>query len=215
MADPGFPRRGPAPEGGANLLFHKCFAKNCMRMKEIGPRGRQTCLAILWDPLTRYRSGTLNSNTVNSKFHLIRSFFEIFARFLSFHGLNARLIRTRLIQSYTNSINIHFTFYFIFPISADSNPQECGPRITICLTGERVAFCVCVLFLWCANRIISWSICKADTVWNYKRVFWVWYNFVLKCLSKATGILYDQSTITLRLSFQSESSVSGTKLRDN
>ena len=32
-----------------------------------------------------YRSGTLNSNTVNSKFHLIRSFFEIFARFLSFH----------------------------------------------------------------------------------------------------------------------------------
>ena len=32
-----------------------------------------------------YRLGTLNSNTVNSKFHLIRSFFEIFARFLSFH----------------------------------------------------------------------------------------------------------------------------------
>ena len=33
----------------------------------------------------RYRSGTLNSNTVNSKFHLIRSFFEILARILSFH----------------------------------------------------------------------------------------------------------------------------------
>ena len=33
----------------------------------------------------RYRSGKVNSNTVNSKFHLIRSFFEIFARFLSFH----------------------------------------------------------------------------------------------------------------------------------
>ena len=32
-----------------------------------------------------YRSGTVNSNTVNSKFHLIRSFCEIFARFLSFH----------------------------------------------------------------------------------------------------------------------------------
>ena len=32
-----------------------------------------------------YRSVTVNSNTVNSKFHLIRSFFEIFARFLSFH----------------------------------------------------------------------------------------------------------------------------------
>ena len=32
-----------------------------------------------------YRSGMVNSNMVNSKFHLIRSFFEIFARFLSFH----------------------------------------------------------------------------------------------------------------------------------
>ena len=32
-----------------------------------------------------YRSGTVNSNTVNSKFHFIRSFFEILARFLSFH----------------------------------------------------------------------------------------------------------------------------------
>ena len=33
----------------------------------------------------KYRSGTLNSNTVNSKFHLIRSFFEILATILSFH----------------------------------------------------------------------------------------------------------------------------------
>ena len=33
----------------------------------------------------RYRSGTVNSNTVNSKFHLIGSFFEILARILSFH----------------------------------------------------------------------------------------------------------------------------------
>ena len=32
-----------------------------------------------------HRSGTVNSNTVYSKFHLIRSFFEIFARFLLFH----------------------------------------------------------------------------------------------------------------------------------
>ena len=35
--------------------------------------------------INHYRSGMVNSNTVNSKFHLIRSFFEIFARFLSFH----------------------------------------------------------------------------------------------------------------------------------
>ena len=33
----------------------------------------------------KYRSGTVNSNTVNSKFHLIWSFFLIWARFLSFH----------------------------------------------------------------------------------------------------------------------------------
>ena len=33
----------------------------------------------------KYRSGTVNSNTVNSKFHLIWSFFEIFATFLLFH----------------------------------------------------------------------------------------------------------------------------------
>ena len=44
----------------------------------------------LWDSelLSRfcnYRSGMVNSNMANSKFHLIQSFFEIFARFLSFH----------------------------------------------------------------------------------------------------------------------------------
>ena len=46
--------------------------------------------AILARDLTQctilhYRSGTINSNTVNSKFHLIRSFFEILATILSFH----------------------------------------------------------------------------------------------------------------------------------
>ena len=34
---------------------------------------------------TLYRSGTVNSNTVNSKFHLIRSYCEYLARILSFH----------------------------------------------------------------------------------------------------------------------------------
>ena len=34
---------------------------------------------------TIYRSGTVNSNTVNSKFHLIRSCCKYLARFLSFH----------------------------------------------------------------------------------------------------------------------------------
>ena len=37
------------------------------------------------DEIYLYRSGTVNSNKVNSKFHLIRSFFEILARILSFH----------------------------------------------------------------------------------------------------------------------------------
>ena len=49
-----------------------------------------------------YRLGTVNSNTVNSKFHLIRSFFEILARMLSFHVSNAQLIQTWLIQSSIN-----------------------------------------------------------------------------------------------------------------
>ena len=53
-----------------------------------------------------YKPGTLNSNMVKSKFHLIRSFFEIFARFLSFHVYNAWLIWTQLIQSSINSKQI-------------------------------------------------------------------------------------------------------------
>ena len=32
-----------------------------------------------------YRSGTVNSKTINLKFNLIRNFFEIFAKFLLFH----------------------------------------------------------------------------------------------------------------------------------
>ena len=40
----------------------------------------EECSEFTW-----YRLGTVNSNMVNSKFHLIQSFFEIFARFLSFH----------------------------------------------------------------------------------------------------------------------------------
>ena len=35
--------------------------------------------------LIQYRLGTVNSNTVNLKFHLIRSYCEILAKILSFH----------------------------------------------------------------------------------------------------------------------------------
>ena len=36
VADPGFPSR--AAEGDVNLSFGKCFAENCIEVKEIGPR---------------------------------------------------------------------------------------------------------------------------------------------------------------------------------
>ena len=48
-------------------------------------KGVNMAIGILNYLNSHYRSGTLNSNMVNSKFHLIRSFFEIFARFLPFH----------------------------------------------------------------------------------------------------------------------------------
>ena len=52
-------------------------------------KDRDLLLIKNWRPITllccEYRSGTVNSNTVNSKFHLIRSCCEYLARFLSFH----------------------------------------------------------------------------------------------------------------------------------
>ena len=42
-------------------------------------------LQIKWKFELNYRSGMVNSNMVNLKFHLIRSFFEIFATLLLFH----------------------------------------------------------------------------------------------------------------------------------
>ena len=40
VVDPGFPRGGRQPLSlSENLLFGKVFTKNCMKMKEIGPRG--------------------------------------------------------------------------------------------------------------------------------------------------------------------------------
>ena len=48
------------------------------------------------------RACTVNSNTVSSKFHLIRSFCEIFVWFLSFHVWDSQLVWIQLIQNYTN-----------------------------------------------------------------------------------------------------------------
>ena len=49
------------------------------------------------DPLNLYRSGTVNSNTVNSKFHLIRSYCEIF--FYNFPNIPC--------LKYTVNLNFH------------------------------------------------------------------------------------------------------------
>ena len=48
MEDPGFPRGGSNPRGGANLLFGIIFAKNCMKMKTLyGGRGARSANAII------------------------------------------------------------------------------------------------------------------------------------------------------------------------
>ena len=60
------------------LLDEGCFCTELPHIHVVGHSGMEIELSI-------YRSGTLNSNMVNSKFHLIRSFFQILARILSFH----------------------------------------------------------------------------------------------------------------------------------
>ena len=62
-----FPDGGTYPQGGgANLLFGKIFLENCMKMKEIGPRGGGG--ALPWHPL-RPANGMIlalhNTITVN------------------------------------------------------------------------------------------------------------------------------------------------------
>ena len=46
------------------------------------PTGMHSCLFMQFV----YRSGTVNSNTVNSKFHLIRSFFYSYYFMFKLHG---------------------------------------------------------------------------------------------------------------------------------
>ena len=62
-----------------------CLLTVAAPVKAAGPSTHPELSQLLYEFGQFYRLGTLNSNTVNSKFHLIRSFFEIFARFLSFH----------------------------------------------------------------------------------------------------------------------------------
>ena len=65
------------------ILF--CLASNVSSILNDGYNTDGVCFKSESSDLQRYRSGTVNSNTVNSKFHLIRIFFEILARILSFH----------------------------------------------------------------------------------------------------------------------------------
>ena len=69
----------------SNSLSHEaCTIDSYKKKSKIKTKQKVLTKMTSWN-LSHYRSGTVNSNTVNSKFHLIRSFCEIFARFLSFH----------------------------------------------------------------------------------------------------------------------------------
>ena len=80
MADPGFPRGvGANPPEWVPTYDLAKFSQKLYEIERIWTGGRGA------HPKFYYRSRTVNSNTVNSKFHLIQSFFEILARILSFH----------------------------------------------------------------------------------------------------------------------------------
>ena len=68
--------------GEVDGLHHLISCQTCSESNKFRRnvlRKRQTQM------VTYYRSGTVNSNTVNSKFHLIRSYCKYLAKILSFH----------------------------------------------------------------------------------------------------------------------------------
>ena len=73
---------------------------NTVSLRNIGPIGKML--------KTTGRAWLIRTWLI--QFHLIRSFFEIFARFLSFHVYNAWLNQTWLIQCSTNSKGIQLVF---------------------------------------------------------------------------------------------------------
>ena len=70
--------------GNHPQLFKQIFALALVLQREMGIIILKSIVHLL-PQVGIYRSGTVNSDTVNSKFHLIRSFFEYLSRFLSFH----------------------------------------------------------------------------------------------------------------------------------
>ena len=84
MADPRFPPGGaPTPRGRQHTILPK-FQKNCMKLGGGGSLLEMLSYRVGKTP-NQNRSGMVNSNMVNSKFHLIQRFFDFLARFLSFH----------------------------------------------------------------------------------------------------------------------------------
>ena len=67
-------------------LFHETWITKCwiLRKKQSSKPDIKS-LKVSTMVRSIYRSGTVNLNTVNSKFHLIRSYCEYLVRFLSFH----------------------------------------------------------------------------------------------------------------------------------
>ena len=52
VADPGFPSGWvPTPNVGVKAIIWAFFPENCMKMKEIGPRGGRGLLASLVPPM--------------------------------------------------------------------------------------------------------------------------------------------------------------------
>ena len=90
--------------GKWHLVWKWCHKDNSVKLK-LGTSlafyiNYETIFQTFDYQIYNYRSGTANSNTVNSKLHLIQSLGQDFARFLSFHGKNAWLI--------SNTVNSKF-----------------------------------------------------------------------------------------------------------
>ena len=104
--------------------------------------------ALIWY-FCRYRSGTVNSKTVNSKFHLIRSFFEYFARILSFHVQNANWNQsTVLLEYFAESIQHASSTSSTYPGSC----KTCFSCIPV--FGGKVSLIFPIIYLWSDLQLI-------------------------------------------------------------
>ena len=105
------------------------------------PKPISLLLKKMPQPTTNYRSGTVNSNTVNSKFHLIRSYCEIF--FYNFPNIpclkytvnsNFRLIQSKTLP--TNDFELTVPDLYIYYRGKSFCP-EAVCCIVSALTGKK------------------------------------------------------------------------------